>query len=199
MFPRSKERENQRITSLTLLGFLILTWVSSIESRFVVEKNSLRVTSPDDVKGTYDSAIGNFGIPQYGGSMAGTVIYPKDNKKGCKDFSDFSISFKKKPGQLPTFVLLDRGGYFLCFLNFWLSLLFVVLLLCFRVFDYWVLIFVLIVEIRLLIGLVEVKLKCVDLVIPFCWVKLSCLLLINVLVDNFWATLFGIPYLVWFN
>lgn len=111
MFQRSKERENERRVIL-LLGFFLLTWVSSIESRFVVEKNSLRVTSPDDVKGTYDTAIGNFGIPQYGGSMAGTVIYPKDNKKGCKDFSDFSISFKKKPGQLPTFVLLDRGGSF---------------------------------------------------------------------------------------
>lgn len=117
MNPRSNEREKQRRVFI-LLGFLFLTWVSSIESRFVVEKNSLRVTSPDEVKGTYDSAIGNFGIPQYGGSMAGTVHYPKDNRKGCKDFSDFSISFKKKPGQLPIFVLLDRGGYL--FLKFYL-------------------------------------------------------------------------------
>jgi hypothetical protein len=37
-------------------------------------EDSLRVTSPDSIKGTYDSAIGSFGIPQYGGSMAGRRI-----------------------------------------------------------------------------------------------------------------------------
>ncbi|KAK9697141.1 hypothetical protein RND81_08G017600 [Saponaria officinalis] len=99
-------------STLIFLGFVLLTWVCSIESRFVVEKNSLRLTSPENIKGTYDSAIGNFGIPQYGGTLAGTVVYPKDNRKGCKEFSDFSISFKKKPGALPTFVLLDRGDCF---------------------------------------------------------------------------------------
>lgn len=79
-------------------------------ARFVVESNNLRVTSPDTIKGTYDSAIGNFGIPQYGGRMAGVVIYPKENRKGCKEFDYFGISFKSKPGALPIFVLLDRGG-----------------------------------------------------------------------------------------
>jgi len=64
----------------------------------VVEKNRLRVTLPESIKGTYDSAIGNFGIPQYGVSMAGTVLYHKDNRKGCKEFTDYDISFKKKPG-----------------------------------------------------------------------------------------------------
>ncbi|KAJ1397293.1 PA domain [Sesbania bispinosa] len=81
-------------------------------ARFVVEKNSLTVTSPDKIKGTHDSAIGNFGIPQYGGSMAGNVVYPKDNQKGCKEFDEFGISFKSKPGALPTIVLLDRGNCF---------------------------------------------------------------------------------------
>jgi len=108
MFLRSNARKRHR---LGLLGFLLLAMASSIHARFVVEKNSLRVTSPDSIKGTYDSAIGNFGIPQYGGSMAGTVVYPKDNRKGCKEFSNFSISFQKKPGALPTFVLLDRAGF----------------------------------------------------------------------------------------
>ena len=94
--------------------------------RFLVEKNSLKVLSPESIKGNYDSAIGNFGIPQYGGSMAGTVVYPKDNRKGCQKFEDSGISFKSKPGALPTFVLVDRGGisvfysisYFLVF-NLW--------------------------------------------------------------------------------
>lgn len=103
------------------LGFVVLLVLLTPMSnaRFVVEKNNLRVTSPEKIKGTHDSAIGNFGIPQYGGSMAGTVVYPKENQKGCKEFSDFEISFKSKPGALPSFVLVDRGGtLFLVFTNF---------------------------------------------------------------------------------
>lgn len=94
------------VVSLMLVGLLPV----STMGRFVVEKNSLRVTSPEKIRGTHDSAIGNFGIPQYGGSMAGNVIYPKDNKKGCKEFDEFGISFKSTPGALPTIVLLDRGS-----------------------------------------------------------------------------------------
>ncbi|KAL1193981.1 Vacuolar-sorting receptor 4 [Cardamine amara subsp. amara] len=94
--------------------WLLLSLVTSpfSEARFVVEKNSLSVTSPESIKGTHDSAIGNFGIPQYGGSMAGTVVYPKENQKSCKEFSDFSISFKSQPGALPIFLLVDRGDCF---------------------------------------------------------------------------------------
>ncbi|OAP06890.1 VSR1 [Arabidopsis thaliana] len=77
--------------------------------RFVVEKNNLKVTSPDSIKGIYECAIGNFGVPQYGGTLVGTVVYPKSNQKACKSYSDFDISFKSKPGRLPTFVLIDRG------------------------------------------------------------------------------------------
>ncbi|GAB4853434.1 Vacuolar-sorting receptor 3 [Ancistrocladus abbreviatus] len=44
--------------------------------------------------------------------MAGTVYYPKENRKGCKEFSDYSITFGRKPGALPAFVLLDRGDCF---------------------------------------------------------------------------------------
>ncbi|PQQ00536.1 vacuolar-sorting receptor 3 [Prunus yedoensis var. nudiflora] len=104
--------ELQRSLLGLLLGFLVLSLTPLSSARFVVEKNSLRVTSPDKIKGTYDSAIGNFGIPQYGGSMAGTVLYPKENQKGCKEFSEFGISFKSTPGALPTFVLVDRGDCF---------------------------------------------------------------------------------------
>ncbi|KAI3497385.1 hypothetical protein L1887_39955 [Cichorium endivia] len=96
------------------LGFILLSCFhhQSAMGRFVVEKNSLTVSSPENIKGNHDSAIGNFGIPQYGGSMAGTVSYPKENRKGCREFNDFGISFKAKPGTLPTFVLLDRGDCF---------------------------------------------------------------------------------------
>lgn len=68
--------------------------------------------------------------------MAGTVVYPKENQKGCKEFVDFGISFQSKPGALPTFVLVDRGGIvslnlrvlFIYFRNF---ILFVILLMFF--------------------------------------------------------------------
>lgn len=98
---------SKRLKAATLLGISLLIFMESAVGRFVVEKNSLRVTSPDSIKGNHDSAIGNFGIPQYGGSMAGTVVYPKNNQKGCKEFDD---SFKAKAGAMPNFVLLDRGG-----------------------------------------------------------------------------------------
>ncbi|KAL0384312.1 UNVERIFIED_CONTAM: Vacuolar-sorting receptor 4 [Sesamum radiatum] len=103
---------SKRPKGAILLGLLLLTLAEIVVGRFVVEKNSLRVISPDSIKGTHDSAIGNFGIPQYGGSMAGTVVYPRDNRKGCKNFDDFGISFKAKAGALPNFVLVDRGDCF---------------------------------------------------------------------------------------
>jgi hypothetical protein len=38
------------------------------------------------------------------------VVYPKSNKKACKPFGEFGLSFKPKPGGLPVFLLVDRGG-----------------------------------------------------------------------------------------
>lgn len=92
------------------LWFLSL-WGSCL-GRFVVEMNSLRVISPESLKGDYECAIGNFGVPQYGGTMVGIAAYPKSNRKGCKSFKDFDISYKSKPGGFPTFLLLDRGDCF---------------------------------------------------------------------------------------
>lgn len=73
----------------------------------MVEKNSLMVISPQELRGKHGSAIGNFGIPQYGGSMAGTVVYAKSNSHGCDEFTE---SFRSKAGALPNFLLIDRGG-----------------------------------------------------------------------------------------
>lgn len=65
------------------------------------------VTAPSDMRGKHDTAIGNFGLPQYGGSMAGAVVYPKNkNSNGCVEFDS---NYKSKPGAMPTFLLLDRG------------------------------------------------------------------------------------------
>ncbi|KAK4771262.1 hypothetical protein SAY87_031794 [Trapa incisa] len=97
------------------VGLLVCVWFllwRPSAGRFKVEKNSLKITTPDSLKGVYGSAIGNFGVPQYGGSMVGTVIYPKTNQKACKSFEDFDVSFKTKPGGLPFFLLADRGDCF---------------------------------------------------------------------------------------
>lgn len=94
-----------------ILACMMLLLAGSCVGKFVVEKNSLRVTSPESMVDDYESAIGNFGIPQYGGTLAGTVVYPKDNEKACKIFDGF-VSFKSKPGSRPTFLLVDRGGCF---------------------------------------------------------------------------------------
>ncbi|XP_057477155.1 vacuolar-sorting receptor 1-like [Actinidia eriantha] len=97
------------------LGFYVCVWFflyGFCVGRFVVEKNSLKVTSPDSLRDVYECAIGNFGVPQYGGTMLGTVMYPKANQKACKNFSDFDLSFKSKPGGLPIFILADRGDCF---------------------------------------------------------------------------------------
>lgn len=88
---------------------LLLALLAAVDARFVVEKNSLMVTSPTSLRGRRDSAIGNFGIPQYGGSMAGVVVYPKDNANACDDFGG-KHPFGAKPGAMPTFLLVDRGG-----------------------------------------------------------------------------------------
>lgn len=103
------------------LGSLVL-WASVIVvlgpswcwGRFVVEKNNLKVTSPETVRGVYECAIGNFGVPQYGGTMVGSIFYPKANQKACTTFQDSDISWKNKPGGVPVFILADRGGAVPC-------------------------------------------------------------------------------------
>ncbi|KAK7294876.1 hypothetical protein RJT34_17774 [Clitoria ternatea] len=98
--------------SSTKLSFFLCVWLLVLGcclGRFVVEKNSLRITSPKSLKGTYECAIGNFGVPRYGGTLVGSVVYPKVNQKGCKNFTELDLSFQSKPGGFPTFLLVDRG------------------------------------------------------------------------------------------
>lgn len=100
----------KKMTEVFVIFSLLMMMISLCLGRFVVEKNSLKVTSPSSLRGVYECAIGNFGVPQYGGAMGGIVAFPKSNQKGCKPFSDDDISFKPKPGGLPVFLLVERGG-----------------------------------------------------------------------------------------
>jgi hypothetical protein len=73
-----------------------------------VEENSLTVSTPESLKGTYQSAIGNFGVPQYGGTLSGFVVYPKVNAKACERFPN--EYFRSQGGARPNFALVERGG-----------------------------------------------------------------------------------------
>ena len=86
----------------------LLLMSSSVLGQFVVEKNNI---SFESLKGKRHGAIGNFGVPDYGGTMIGQVVYPEKGKDGCKSFEELDVSFKKSPTK-PLFVLVDRGGGF---------------------------------------------------------------------------------------
>jgi len=89
---------------------MVMLVVVRVAGNFVVEENSLAVMSPDSLRGTYQSAIGNFGVPKYGGTLSGLVVYPAVNLKGCDKFpNDY---FRAKSGARPNFALVDRGGNF---------------------------------------------------------------------------------------
>ena len=103
---------------LILLLFM-LSSPSSLEvcfARFVVEKNSINILAPESIAGKHDSAIGNFGAPDYGGSMILDVQTLSSSSKGsdsdgCKPFEP--EAFKRTgPKSNPTVALLDRGGLF---------------------------------------------------------------------------------------
>lgn len=72
-----------------------------------MEENSISVLSPYDLRGKYDGSIANFGVPDYGGSLVGSVIYPKSGANGCSAFEG-DKPFKSSSSR-PTILLLDRG------------------------------------------------------------------------------------------
>lgn len=84
-----------------------------VDARFVVEKSSITVLSPHKLRAKRDGAIGNFGLPDYGGFIVGSVLYPTKGSHGCQVFEG------DKPFKIhsyrPTIVLLDRGGICLSF------------------------------------------------------------------------------------
>lgn len=98
---------------MALLGALLLVFALATSSvcwaHFVVEKSSIKVLSPLTLRSKHDGAIGNFGVPKYGGILVGSVAYPgKDVSSGCAAF-DGDKPFKPKSFR-PTILLLDRGG-----------------------------------------------------------------------------------------
>ncbi|KAL7598125.1 hypothetical protein Lser_V15G25931 [Lactuca serriola] len=99
------------------LVFVIHVWFlfmyGSCLCNFVVEKNSLKVIAPENLRDTYECAIGDFGVPRYGGTLSGLVVYPTFNQLACNNFTDHIPLISKKPGSLPVFLLADRGDCYL--------------------------------------------------------------------------------------
>ncbi|XP_052182613.1 vacuolar-sorting receptor 6 isoform X2 [Diospyros lotus] len=88
----------------TTLFFLL---IRPARARFVVEKNSISILHPYDLRSKHDGSIANFGVPDYGGSMLGSVIYPQKGATGCNPF-DGDKPFKPKSSRF-TILLVDRG------------------------------------------------------------------------------------------
>ncbi|PIA37625.1 hypothetical protein AQUCO_03000290v1, partial [Aquilegia coerulea] len=108
---RSKTKKTRKKTQTKNMGFVhvftsLIFLISCVYGRFVVEKSSITVLSPYNLRSKHDSAIGNFGIPDYGGTMMGSVVYPDKSSHGCNSFEDFG--FKSRSSR-PTILLLDRG------------------------------------------------------------------------------------------
>ncbi|XP_073058417.1 vacuolar-sorting receptor 6-like [Primulina eburnea] len=79
-----------------------------VDARFVVEKSSVSVVSPYDLRSKHDAAIANFGVPDYGGYMFGALRYPESSQaRGCSPF-DGNKPFKSNSSR-PTILLLERG------------------------------------------------------------------------------------------
>ncbi|CAN8316289.1 unnamed protein product [Cochlearia groenlandica] len=87
--------------------FLALTtfMVNSISSRFFLEKSSVTVLNSWSMGSKHDAAIADFGLPNHGGFMIGSVVYAGQGAYGCDSFNS---TFKLK-SPYPTILLIDRG------------------------------------------------------------------------------------------
>lgn len=95
---------------VALVLVLAVLQYHQVGARFVVEKNSITVLSPSNLRHQkHDGSIGNFGVPEYGGSMVGTVVYPEKGSNGCEPFEG-DKPFKSSNSPRPTILLIDRGG-----------------------------------------------------------------------------------------
>jgi len=89
-----------------LVAVAVQLLIVAVRGRFVVENSSVWVLAPEHIRGHHDAAIGNFGVPDYGGTLTGVVIYPDKKATGC---DEFDAKFKAK-SRRPVILLLDRGG-----------------------------------------------------------------------------------------
>ncbi|CAI5929857.1 unnamed protein product [Closterium sp. NIES-64] len=98
----------RRLATFLFVFAVVGSSVAVARASFIVQTHSIQITEPKSIRGTYDSAIANFGVPQYGGTLTGVIVYLQNNKAGCTKLSK-SEAFKKGVGQRPTILMVDRG------------------------------------------------------------------------------------------
>ncbi|KAK4801620.1 hypothetical protein SAY86_022107 [Trapa natans] len=96
------------IVSVPLILLLLAVVSSSVYGHFIVERSSFRILSPISLCAKHDAAIGNFGVPDYGGILVGSLVYSEKQASGCDPF-DGDKPFKSKSSR-PNILLVDRGG-----------------------------------------------------------------------------------------
>ncbi|KAJ4976167.1 hypothetical protein NE237_001273 [Protea cynaroides] len=91
------------------LSLLLIVFGSNtpVYARFVVEKNSISVLAPESIRSQHDGSIGNFGVPEYGGTLMGSIVYPENGSTGCASFEN-NNPFKSRSYR-SNILLLDRG------------------------------------------------------------------------------------------
>ena len=94
--------------TFSFLVLVVLEHHVGVYGRFVVETGSIKVLYPMALRGKHDGAIGNFGLPDYGGSLVGSVAYPEKGSTGCEAFEG-DKPFRSRMSR-PTILVLDRGG-----------------------------------------------------------------------------------------
>ncbi|CAI7795882.1 unnamed protein product [Closterium sp. NIES-54] len=98
----------RRLATFLFVFVVVGSLLAVVRASFIVQTHSIQITEPKSIRGTYDSAIANFGVPQYGGTLTGVIVYLQNNKAGCTKLSK-SEAFKKGVGQRPTILMVDRG------------------------------------------------------------------------------------------
>eukprot|EP00243_Klebsormidium_subtile_P002405 TRINITY_DN14756_c0_g1_i1.p1 TRINITY_DN14756_c0_g1~~TRINITY_DN14756_c0_g1_i1.p1 ORF type:complete len:688 (-),score=133.77 TRINITY_DN14756_c0_g1_i1:857-2920(-) len=94
-----------RVAALPYVLTLGILMQSVHGAPFIVETNSLRVKASGQV---YDTAMAAFGVPNYGGSLTGQLVYVSSNAQACTPFAE-SLTKGVTPGQVPV-ALIERGG-----------------------------------------------------------------------------------------
>ncbi|KAK9756152.1 hypothetical protein RND81_01G077100 [Saponaria officinalis] len=97
----------RKLVNSLLLLWVVLMVTEIVNGRFIVEKNGITVLQPYTMKSKHDGSIANFGVPLYGGSMVGSVVYPDRGTDACNPF-DGDKRFKSHTSR-PTILLVDRG------------------------------------------------------------------------------------------
>ena len=93
---------------VVLLFFLFFSLKAErVESGFHVERASFTVSLPSKLKGKYDMAIANFGVPLYGATLVGSFKYPKTDQDGCAEFDANAFNTNSSYGA--NIMLLNRG------------------------------------------------------------------------------------------